>query len=75
MNDDSKARARYGWEALLPIFEATNSRVIRAALEGFIRDATPEQLRAWDASIPRLQAEFREVLQKNPQGHDYSAIL
>jgi hypothetical protein len=44
-----------GWESDLPTFEKTKPRVIRTHLEGFVRDASPEQISAWDDSIPDLQ--------------------
>ncbi len=67
--------ARYGWESGFPVFEASDSRVIRQALQGFIRDASPEQVRAWDDSIPKLQTEFREVLLRDAGASEYTAIL
>ena len=60
--DVNPVSARYGWESLLPKFEATRSRLIRDALQKYITDASNEQVRAWDDSIPKLQQEARELL-------------
>lgn len=67
--------ARFGWESRFPVFEASDSRIIRQALQGFVRDASPEQVHAWDDSIPRLQTEVQEVLRADPGAAAYSAIL
>jgi Uncharacterized conserved protein (DUF2075) len=67
--------ARFGWESGFPSFESKDSRVIRDALRRFIPDATPEQIRAWDDSIPKLQLEFREAIARDARAHGYSSIL
>lgn len=67
--------AGFGWESRFPVFEASDSWVIRQALQRFVRDASAEQVHAWDDSIPKLQAEFREVLHTDPAAAAYSAIL
>jgi hypothetical protein len=64
-----------GWNSDLPTFRATAPRVVRLALQQFIRDASPEQLRAWDESIPWLQRETAEFLSTDAQGETYTAIL
>ncbi len=71
----TQIQASCGWESLLPAFEATESAVIRQALHQFIRDASPEQLHAWDDSIPKLKSEFREVLQQDKRATQYGTIL
>ncbi len=50
-------------------------RVIRGRLSDIIREASPEQISAWDDSIPRLQQEVGEVLDQNPGAREYTAIL
>ena len=38
-------------------------------------DASPEQVRAWDQSIPWLQRECRELEVRDTAAHEYTAIL
>jgi hypothetical protein len=71
----SESRARYGWESDFPDFQTAKPSVIRERLAAFVRDASPEQLRAWADSIPPLQHEVGEVLLTSRVARDYSAIL
>lgn len=71
----SDTEARYGWGTDFPKFRDTPSRAIRVRLQDFIHDASPEQVRAWDASIPQLQREVGEVLDHDEGAHCYTAIL
>lgn len=64
-----------GWASDLPAFERAPSREVRAALQRFVRDASPEQLRAWDDAIPRLQTEARELLAAEAAAAGWDAIL
>jgi hypothetical protein len=68
-------RARYGWESDFPDFQATSPAKIRERLQSFVRDASPEQVRAWGDSIPPLQHEVGEVLLRDKLARHYSAIL
>lgn len=68
-------RARYGWESSFRRFENTPPNEIRSALQGFVRDASAEQVRAWDDSIPPLQREVREVLTAYSVAAPSSAVL
>jgi hypothetical protein len=68
-------RARYGWESDFRRFEGTPVIEIRSALHGFVHDASPEQIRAWDTSIPALQREVREVIHADSAAVSSSAIL
>jgi hypothetical protein len=52
---------RYGWQSDLETFSKSEPRVVRLRLQEFVRDASPEQLRAWDQSVPMLQRECREL--------------
>jgi len=69
------ALARYGWESRFPEFRDTAPRIIRGSLLGFIPDASKEQIRAWDDSIPRLQTEVQEVIDEDASANNYVAIL
>lgn len=64
-----------GWKSDLPTFSASEPRVVRARLQEFVADASPEQVRAWDASIPWLQRECRELETRDYQAKEYTAIL
>ena len=65
----------HGWHSNFPEFEKESPRVIRARLSDFIPDASPQQERAWDDSIPKLQTEVREVVSGEPDADRYTAIL
>ena len=67
--------AAYGWQSDLPTFYGAQPRVVRLRLESFIRDAGTEQIRAWDASIPWLQRECRELVDAYDAARTYTAIL
>lgn len=68
-------QARYGWASEFVEFQQTPARVIRGSLSAFVRDATAEQVRAWDDSIPGLQREVREVMGRYESASDYYALL
>jgi hypothetical protein len=68
-------RASFGWSSDFPTFRATSPREIRRSLSDFVRDASPEQVQAWDDSIPPLQREFGEVIQFGGHTLAYEAIL
>ena len=71
----TEQRARYGWESDFPDFTASDPALIRERLESFVKDASPEQVRAWRDSIPPLQHEVGEVLLRDRLASKYSAIL
>ena len=71
----TEPRARYGWESDFPHFRSTPYPEIRDRLRSFVRDASPEQIRAWGDSIPPLQREVDEVLLRDVLARGYSAIL
>lgn len=66
---------RYGWQSDLATFIGTEPKVVRARLLDFIRDASPEQIRAWDRSIPWLQRESHELTIRDEAARCYTAIL
>lgn len=71
----SEDRASYGWESDFPSFRSTAPSVIRERLAEFVSDASEEQRRAWQDSIPPLQHEVEEVLHRDFLAARYSAIL
>lgn len=66
---------RYGWQSDLETFSRSEPRVVRLRLQEFVSDASPEQLRAWDKSVPMLQRECRELTARDPSAREYTAIL
>ncbi|MBK8499393.1 MAG: hypothetical protein IPL52_11405 [Flavobacteriales bacterium] len=46
-----------------------------STLVSFVRDSTPEQIRAWNSSIPLVQIEAGKVLDVQPLAKDYAAVL
>jgi hypothetical protein len=68
-------RARYGWESTFPTFRETPPRYIRDSLHRLVPDASKEQIRAWDDSIPPLQSEVTEVLLADAAAKGYGTIL
>ena len=66
---------RYGWQSDLETFSKSVPRVVRVQLNEFVPDASPEQIRAWDQSIPWLQRECRELTARDSAAGEYTAIL
>jgi len=71
----SEDRPRSGWDSSFPDFRSASPAAIRQKLQWFVRESSPEQLRAWGDSIPPLQQEVDEVLVRDALARDYSAIL
>jgi len=71
----TERRARCGWESDFPSFRGTSAARVRERLQSFVTDVSPEQIRAWNESIPPLQTEIEEVLRANVLAQQYSAIL
>jgi hypothetical protein len=69
------AEANHGWDSLFPEFRDAPPRVIRTQLGRFIADASKEQTRAWDDSIPLLQHEVKELCDADPAAEECTAIL
>jgi hypothetical protein len=67
--------ARYGWASSFDRFRDTPSVEIRGSLADFLRSVSNEQVRAWDESIPPLQDEVSELIDRDAAASDYSAIL
>lgn len=65
----------YGWQSNLVEFSASESRVVRQHLQRFVTDASVEQVRAWDQTIPWLQREFTELAVRDTAARSYTAIL
>lgn len=66
---------RCGWQSNLETFSRSEPRVVRLQPQQFVADASPEQVRAWDQSIPWLQRQCRELEVRDSSAHEYTAIL
>jgi hypothetical protein len=65
-----------GWSSNLRRFREAAPADVRTALESFIRDASVQQVHAWNESIPPLQNETRELVARIAiADEEYSAIL
>lgn len=71
----SEREAGHGWGSDFPLFRSTPARSIRESLERFLGSPSPEQVRAWDDSIPPLQREVDKALLRDSFAASYSAIL
>lgn len=67
--------AGHGWQSDFPTFEGSPAERIRESLAEFVTGASPQQFKAWGASIPLLQREVREVLAREAHSRGYSTIL
>ena len=64
----------HGWASDFRDFRGAKPALIRSALTDFIRDASKEQVRAWDESIPPLQREVGEVLATDALAVEFGTI-
>jgi DUF2075 family protein len=64
-----------GWASDFRSFSSTSLEEIVNSLCAFVSDATPEQIRAWEHSIPPLKARSSELLKIEPKSVQYGAIL
>ncbi len=69
------ANASAGWASQIPVFCATSLDEIVNSLAAFVRDATPEQMRAWKSSLPALKKGCESVISDQPKAIYYGAIL
>jgi hypothetical protein len=64
-----------GWAGSFPVLKGETVAEVVNALIASVKDSTPEQIRAWNKSIPLIQIEAGKVLDYQPLAVDYSAIL
>lgn len=69
------ANNRCGWASRMPYFTATSAAEIINSLVAFLSTSTPEQMRAWRASVPALQSECSVIVNTRANAADYGAIL
>lgn len=75
MSETEYPESDHGWSSGFARFSETPAPYIRQSLVNFLKIVSPEQLRAWDLSIPPLQSEVGHVLERDPGANRYSAIL
>jgi hypothetical protein len=64
-----------GWSSNLLRFHEASAAYVSSSLQAFVRDASLQQIRAWDDSIPQLQREAGELVARTSDADTYSAIL
>jgi hypothetical protein len=64
-----------GWSSTLLRFGEAPAAYIAGSLQAFVRDASPQQIRAWNDSIPELQRETGELVARESEAGGFSAIL
>ena len=67
--------ASRGWDSDFARFSVTPTNAIVGKLRQFLADASREQVRAWDDSVPRLQTKVREIRELREEAGRYTAIL
>ena len=72
---ETDEEASRDWDSELLRFSVTPSNAIVGRLRQFFADASKEQVRAWDDSVPRLQTEVREIGEMHEEAGRYTAIL
>jgi hypothetical protein len=64
-----------GWSSDLLHFREASAAYVSHSLQRFVHDASIQQIRAWDESIPSLQREASELVNRTFEADTYSAIL
>jgi len=64
-----------GWAGSFPALRGASVAEVVNALVAFVKESTPEQIRAWNSSVPLIQVEAGKVLDVQPLACDYSAIF
>ena len=70
-----EASSGAGWASNLRRFHEAPASYVSRSLQSFVRDASIQQIRAWDESVPRLQGEAAEITTRVVEADGYSAIL
>lgn len=64
----------HGWASDFEVFRGALPATIRASLAAFVRDASLEQINAWDESIPPFQSAVGEAIDRDPGAADFTTI-
>ena len=71
----TEATARYGWASSFGRFRDASPVEIRGSLADFLLEVSESQERAWSESIPPLQHEVSEMIDRDLGASDFEAIL
>ncbi|MBX3354636.1 MAG: DUF2075 domain-containing protein [Phycisphaeraceae bacterium] len=72
---DPTELARSGWCSDVPRFVTVTVNEVTGRLRAFVPDASPEQLRAWQESVPPLQSQAQRILDRSQLARKYTSIL
>jgi hypothetical protein len=75
MDEKNISSSDCGWSGRFSDLIGASLPEVVNKLTAFVRDSTPEQIRAWNASIPLLQVEVGKVIKVQRLAEDYGAIL
>lgn len=64
-----------GWAGTFPVLRGASLTEVVSSLVAFVRDSTPEQMRAWNSSLPLVQIEAGKVLDVQPLAKEYAAVF
>lgn len=73
--DDLINEARHGYHSGFSTFAYDDVKQIVDDLTAFVKDASPEQVRAWQQSVPPMQHEASEIIRCEGMGETYTAVL
>jgi hypothetical protein len=68
-------QAPHGWASSFRAFREASPAYVRSRLVALVPDASPEQVAAWDESIPPLQVEVGQAIQRDSRAATYDAVL
>lgn len=75
MGDEFSDSIDFGWSGDFEYLRGASLPEIVNALTAFVRDSSPEQIRAWNASTPLVQVEAGKVIAVQKLARDYGAIF
>lgn len=75
LHEESFGEARRGWDASLGAFRVASASEVVQRLKEFVKDAGESQIRAWRDSVPLLQREVGEAIDRNSVREDDAAVL
>ena len=65
----------HGWASSFRAFREATPEYVRSRLVALVPDASPEQVSAWDESIPPLQAELGEAIARDARAASFDTVL
>ena len=74
-NEGEALRDGCGWCGDFPTFGSERPRRIREMLFAFLPDDEPQQVKAWDESIPPIQSEVSKTVDREPKAPAYSELF